>query len=994
MSNYKYDAFISYRHSTKDKMIAEKLQKLLETYRPSQKGKYNRTARIQRVFRDESELPTSGDLAMDIQTALEQSAFLIVVCSEETSKSIWCMKEIEYFKQLHQGNNENILTLLVSGNPHEVFPKELCYETKELLLNDGSKVSQTVEVEPLAANITAPTLKQSMKKLKTEFLRLAAPILGCNYDDLYQRHQKRFIQRIVLISSLIIGFALIFSSIVVSQIIKISNQADEILEKQESLNIQMQRVKDQQLLRCVNYANQLSTSGDKLQAAAILEEADQRFDKSSELYGEYKDELEVAAANTLYYPDYSAYAVLWQDSRVNAATFSEDGSLVATGSVDGMVILWDTTNAEKIGNFLHDSAVNKVKIYDHYLIVGTVLGTLYIWDIDSQELLKTYSEGLGYIDPTFIDNIDSQFLNQYGISDLTINENIEAIIIGVRCSKDIYYGRDLNYISIIPFPWKEHKESERQYYKIYSDYVMSENGSYVCFQWDDKCSSLITDRYSVDLAEGFNFNNMFMYLGIEDLTASGNMSLDNDGNIYYYSYTDNRYINVRNMFSNELLYSLENPFMGQGSIKPNNNSLGKFVLTDIYNASFFDLSEGYDYNEEYDLQFDFGEPLIFVTYFSNYDQIFISYAGNEDSSYVCNLDGEKKAKLTSLNGALSCAELSKNDEIILTASDNGKIILHHVKGHLIKNETYSGGEYTSGLSNQLLTVQNEGNNIYDIKEGKVIKSLLTSNKDYSFRDCIISEDSQFVLGMEYNDSMGEKFLRVWSTESCSIINLLELLNDKISFSGNLSYNASPNFQYIVAYIIDQVYIYSMKENRVLYTYPVGLSDICVFIENDGKTFTYIGKESGVMKTIDLSSGNMILEKKFSFYGNAIKKAYLNLDQNRIIIDSSVMTVLATNCEVFMISTEQKLFSLSNMQGADRIYYEYEDKALWECSQNTHYAIDYYGYDYYGYFEGGDYYRIWTIPTYNDIIENLHKEGKKRILTPKERQESGLNLFDL
>ena len=162
MDNYKYDAFISYRHSTKDKMIAEKLQKLLETYRPSKKGKYTNTARIQRVFRDESELPTSGDLAMDIQTALEQSAFLIVVCSEETSKSIWCLKEIEYFKQLHQGNNENILTLLVSGNPHEVFPKELCYETKELLLNDGSKVSQTVEVEPLAANITAPTLKQSL----------------------------------------------------------------------------------------------------------------------------------------------------------------------------------------------------------------------------------------------------------------------------------------------------------------------------------------------------------------------------------------------------------------------------------------------------------------------------------------------------------------------------------------------------------------------------------------------------------------------------------------------------------------------------------------------------------------------------------------------------------------------------------------------------------------------------------------------------------------
>jgi tetratricopeptide (TPR) repeat protein len=51
--------------------------------------------------------------------------------------------------------------------------------------------------QPLAADIRAPTVAKSLRLLKQEKLRLLAPILGCEYDDLRQREHDRFVRRAV-----------------------------------------------------------------------------------------------------------------------------------------------------------------------------------------------------------------------------------------------------------------------------------------------------------------------------------------------------------------------------------------------------------------------------------------------------------------------------------------------------------------------------------------------------------------------------------------------------------------------------------------------------------------------------------------------------------------------------------------------------------------------------------------------------------------------------
>ena len=58
-----YDAFISYRHTQLDKAVADKLQKMLERYVPPSSATGGKTMKKLRVFRDETELPTSSYLS-------------------------------------------------------------------------------------------------------------------------------------------------------------------------------------------------------------------------------------------------------------------------------------------------------------------------------------------------------------------------------------------------------------------------------------------------------------------------------------------------------------------------------------------------------------------------------------------------------------------------------------------------------------------------------------------------------------------------------------------------------------------------------------------------------------------------------------------------------------------------------------------------------------------------------------------------------------------
>ena len=163
----RYDAFISYRHSELDMFVAKRIHKGLETFPvPRAVAKKTGKKNIKRVFRDQEELPIGSDLGDNIEGALRESEYLIVICSPRTPESYWVQKEITTFIEMH--GREHVLAVLVEGEPEESFPKEL-------LVDDEGK-----PVEPLAADVRGATKAEITKKLKTEIMRLAAPLLGCS----------------------------------------------------------------------------------------------------------------------------------------------------------------------------------------------------------------------------------------------------------------------------------------------------------------------------------------------------------------------------------------------------------------------------------------------------------------------------------------------------------------------------------------------------------------------------------------------------------------------------------------------------------------------------------------------------------------------------------------------------------------------------------------------------------------------------------------------
>ena len=90
-----YNAFISYNHNPRDIMIASMLQSQLENFKiPAGVKSSAGISKIERVFLDKGELEVAGDLNKVICDALENTDWLIVICSPESRKSIWVQREI------------------------------------------------------------------------------------------------------------------------------------------------------------------------------------------------------------------------------------------------------------------------------------------------------------------------------------------------------------------------------------------------------------------------------------------------------------------------------------------------------------------------------------------------------------------------------------------------------------------------------------------------------------------------------------------------------------------------------------------------------------------------------------------------------------------------------------------------------------------------------------------------------------------------------------
>ena len=413
-----YNAFISYRHAPLDSRIAQEVQRRLEQY-PVPKAIARRTGvrRINRVFRDKEELPITSDLNDNIEKALLNSDFLIVICSPRTRESMWVQKEIETFLQTH--SRKNVLTVLAEGEPAEVIPEILL--KNELVDAETGEVC-AVPVEPLSCDYRLPRRKAR----KEELPRLAATILGCGYDELRQRQRLRRARNLTAAMSGVLVLVSAFLVYALNRSITISRQAELIASQNAGLEEQAEQIlaQNDQLTAAYNdtlrrqsqylasESRQILNNQMDIETAVLLalealpgEENERPWTPEAELA--LGQALDIYANGAMkYYPVQKKFygsdtiKEFWIDDQWKYITLWDRSGFLTTWGIESSECLWSKYIGDTSETMVDYSAGGRILVYRDSLLTcwGAETGDV-LWQIEPSDNIEEMQviDGTGQI---------------------------------------------------------------------------------------------------------------------------------------------------------------------------------------------------------------------------------------------------------------------------------------------------------------------------------------------------------------------------------------------------------------------------------------------------------------------------------------------------------------------------------------------------------------------------------------------------------------------
>lgn len=412
LENTKYDAFISYRHTELDIYVAENLHKQLESFRLPKNlvkdRKVNGKTKISRVFRDRDELPLASDLADPITNALSNSEFLIVICSPRLIESLWCKKEIQTFIEMH--GREHVLAVLMEGEPKDSFPDELCFTTIEDIQEDGTVIERQKSVEPLAADVRGKNKKEILKLIKSEVLRLAAPMFECGYDDLKQRHREQKLKRIVTASLIASTVCLLIGIISTTMALRIQKQKEEIriqsekiAQQSEEISIQYTEALKENARNTADIALRLLEEGDRRGAIEELLLVMPKNLENQDL--PFTPETQYALTENLYVYENDENILpmhqLKQSAQVSFMKVSPEKDKLMVVDVYNNISVWDPIANTKLCEVATDFTISglsdyQVNFINNETIIYQTKESQQVYDITSKQVL--YSFGSNYDD--------------------------------------------------------------------------------------------------------------------------------------------------------------------------------------------------------------------------------------------------------------------------------------------------------------------------------------------------------------------------------------------------------------------------------------------------------------------------------------------------------------------------------------------------------------------------------------------------------------------
>lgn len=392
---YKYTAFISYRHVEPDQSIARQVHQMIETFKAPKEFYQNGKRPAFRVFRDREEL-AARDLSTSIREALETSRYLIVICSKRTPLSEWCRKEIEIFKSLH--GEERIIPVLIEGEPNEAFPESL--KGKESNNEEAAYEILAADLRPvkvLKADFKGYAYlqdndRQSLKELtkealsilKTEKYRIMAALLGCTFGDLKQRDKERKNRRILGISILSGTVFLLFGIFMANAYQKAEQARKEAV--QSNANILMKTSKE--------FLNE----GDYLKGVLVAKEAIGMLKEDMKYYDSLKAEEEFILNSSIYHSGASTLTTISTKNNLTYMAVSDDEKYVAYGLENNDTAVASVQNGEVLKVFTGHT--QQVKLVDfskdnRYLASSSFDNTCIIYDLEKgEEKVKLEIEGV------------------------------------------------------------------------------------------------------------------------------------------------------------------------------------------------------------------------------------------------------------------------------------------------------------------------------------------------------------------------------------------------------------------------------------------------------------------------------------------------------------------------------------------------------------------------------------------------------------------------
>ena len=444
---YKYIAFISYRHLPVDIRVAKAIHTMIETFKLPKEFDADGQQPKFRVFRDREELSTSS-LSESIQDALKHSKFLIVVCSKRFNDSAWCQIEVETFIKLH--GIHRVIPVLIEGEPEESFPKTL--------LPDGSAgpSSEGDAKDILAAELRSPQVKSpdfpgfaslektnpdqvhklaalAIKCLKEEKYRIMAAILGVSYGDLKQRDKVRKQRQLILLSS-IVSASLLFFGIF-------------MLNAYRSENAAKRQTMQDKAYFMLTEANNLIKEGNRYKALILAENAMQDIDSKMSAYDDLKEQhlhilnetvagsqmgynrvietgneftfLDINPKNQTFVAGLNNDSIALYDiqtgnllktasghsQQVKILTFSNQGDQLVSGGFDDVINLWQADNLQLL-------ASKKAP--------GNIMLAVYSNEDKNLEVIYDTSEGYIY------QRYDSKTLDEIGAS-MPLRSNVRRV---------------------------------------------------------------------------------------------------------------------------------------------------------------------------------------------------------------------------------------------------------------------------------------------------------------------------------------------------------------------------------------------------------------------------------------------------------------------------------------------------------------------------------------------------------------------------------------